>query len=171
MNITRTASTTTNKKVLRKRSVMNCVGPILVTLGFIFNLYTVLIYFVFPNTDLIKWEFKVRDKKEGIWVHYSLFLIYLVLLLLTIWSFLAAACTDPGYLPNEKRTYDKTSLGKRECFLWNYLDKLEGGPEVAAAILRLQRLKSVEEIAKPPDEKDAPIVRLTQSGDEEAGSS
>ena len=99
--------------------------------------------------------------EDGTWIHYSLFLIYLVLLLLTIWSFLAAACTDPGYLPKEKRTYDKTSLGKHECFLWNYLDKLEGGPEVTAAILRLQRLKSVEEITKPPDEKDAPIVRLT----------
>ena len=127
-----------------------------------------LIYFVFPNTNLIKWEFKVRDRKEGIWVHYSLFLIYLILLLLTIWSFVAAACTDPGYLPREKRTYDKTSLAKREHLLWNYLDKLEGGPEVAAAILRLQHLKSVEGSTKPPDEVDSPLLQLTRSCDEAA---
>ena len=125
-------------------------------------------YFVFPNTDLVKWEFKVKDKKKGIWVHYSLFVIYLLLLFLTIWSFLAAACTNPGYIPREKRTYDKTSLAKREQVLWNYLDKLEGGPEVAAAILRLQYLKSVEESAKQQDEMDVPMMQLTRSSDEEA---
>ena len=119
-----------------------------------------LIYFVFPNTDLIKWEFKVRDKKEGTWAHYSLFIIYLILLFLTIWSFLAAACTEPGYVPREKRTYDKTSLAKREQVLWNYLDKLEGGPEVATAILHLR--------AKQEEEMDVPIMQLTRSSDEEA---
>ena len=147
---------------------MNRVGPLLVTLGFIFNLYTVLIYFVFPYTNLTKGEFKVRDRQGGIWVHYSLFLVYLILLFLTIWSFLAAACTDPGYLPKKKRTYDKTSLPKRELLLWNYLDRLEGGPEVAAAILRLQNLKSVEGSAKSTDEIDAPMLQLTRSCDEAA---
>ena len=77
-------------------------------------------FYVFPYTDIMKWdEDHVSDRSRT--VHICFFCLYLVLLFMTFWSFLSASCTDPGYVPRNITTYDKTKLLKRELLLWNYI--------------------------------------------------
>ena len=108
------------EKSAGKRLKMNTIGPILVCMVLFFNLYAVLYFYVFPYTDLMKWDEDHVSAKSRI-VHYCFFSLYLVLLFMTFWSFLSASCTDPGYVPRNITTYDKTKLLKRELLLWNYI--------------------------------------------------
>ena len=111
------------EKSARTRSKMNTIGPMLVFMVLIFNLYAVLYFYVFPYTDLLKWDEDHVNQRSRI-IHISFFCLYLVLLFVTIWSFLMASCTDPGYVPRNITTYDKTKLLKRELLLWNYIQML-----------------------------------------------
>ena len=108
------------EKSARAKAKMNTIGPILVLMVLMFNLYAVLYFYVFPYTDLVKWDEDHVSQRSRI-VHYILFCLYLVLLFMTIWSFIMASCTDPGYVPRNITTYDKTKLLKRELLLWNYI--------------------------------------------------
>ena len=101
---------------------MNCIGPCIVILCLMLNMWTVLLFFVFPYTDALTLNFQLQN--EGFWLHYSAFAIYFVLLVLTIWSFLAAACLDPGTVPKNKAAYDKAKLSSRDLILWSYLERL-----------------------------------------------
>ena len=56
-------------------------------------------------------------------IHYTFFSIYFVLLMLTVWSYLAAKCADPGFVPRNALHYDKSLLPIREYHLWNYLQR------------------------------------------------
>ena len=57
-------------------------------------------------------------------LHYSFFSLYIVLFFLTIWSFLAACCSDPGYVPKDLQQYNKDNLCAREFLLWTYLERI-----------------------------------------------
>ena len=47
---------TNMQKELRARSKMNCVGPVMVTIVLVFNLYAVMYFYVFPYTDILDWD-------------------------------------------------------------------------------------------------------------------
>ena len=42
---------------------MNTVGPILVTIVLIFNLFSVMYFYVFPYTDLLDWDADIVTDK------------------------------------------------------------------------------------------------------------
>ena len=107
---------------------MNCIGPCIVIFCLMLNMWTVLLFYVFPYTDLLNLDFKLEN--GGVWLHYSVFAAYVVLLTLTIWAFVAAACSDPGTIPKNKGTYDKTKLSSREQMLWSYLERLGYSPDL-----------------------------------------
>ena len=111
------------ERVLRAKSKMNKIGPVLICACLIFNLYAVLYFYVFPFTDILDWDADIAH--EGpMAVHYTLFGIYFALFCMTIWSFIMASCTDPGYVPRNLINYDKAKLPKRELLLWNYIENL-----------------------------------------------
>ena len=102
---------------------MNTFGPILVCMVLIFNLYAVMYFYVFPYTDLLEWDADIVNQ-TSLTIHYIFFSLYLVLFLMTIWSFVVASCTDPGYVPRNIKNYDKAKLPQRELLLWNYIEYL-----------------------------------------------
>ena len=61
------------------------------------------------------------------WIHYTLFTIYFLLLSMAIWSFIVASCSDPGYIPHDYTKYDVTLLNKREQILMKYLNRIGQG--------------------------------------------
>ena len=65
---------------------------------------------------------------QGMALHYSLFGVYVGLFALTVWSFLAACCSDPGYVPKDLQHYDKENLPNRELLLWTYLERIGINP-------------------------------------------
>ena len=95
---------------LRARSRMNCIGPSVIIFCFVLNLWTVLIFYVFPFTSVFNFDLDVIDQTDGLQIHYIVFAFYVLLLTLTMWSFIAAACLDPGKVPSRKTSYDKASL-------------------------------------------------------------
>ena len=106
----------------RKRRKMNVVGPILVSVSIILNVWTVLVYFVFPYTDLIIVNYQVAHEKSMV-AHYILAAIYFLLLLMTIWSYLAARCSEPGYVPTKATEYNIARVSERDRTLWEYLKR------------------------------------------------
>ena len=97
---------------------MNVVGPILILLSFSLNIYTMLIYFVFPYTSVLIMNYK-HDHSLNMALHYCLFGIYTILMALTIWSYLAASCADPGFVPSGATGYDKDLFSTLEKKLWS----------------------------------------------------
>ena len=77
---------------------MNVVGPILISIAIMLNLWTVLVFFVFPYTDIVTVNYK-KTEETGMIVHYILAGIYFVLLFMTVWSYLQARFSEPGYVP------------------------------------------------------------------------
>ena len=108
---------------------MNWIGPCIVIFCLLLNMWTVAIFFVFPFTDFIDSKLQISSN-GGSSIHYVLFSIYLVLLILTIWSFISASCLDPGTVPKNKTTYEKSKLSQREHLLWNYLERLGFSPDL-----------------------------------------
>lgn len=108
----------------RCRAFVNKIGPFLITFSLTCNLYTVLIYFVFPYTSVLNIDFKLEESDDGIILHYALFGVYMVLFVLTLWSFLAASCSDPGYVDHGYDIYEKENMPKNERLLWDYLEAL-----------------------------------------------
>ena len=90
---------------------MNSIGPVLVYICLLFNLYAVIYFYVFPLNGLLD--------SDDVFIS-----IYLLLFIMTIWSFIAASCTDPGYVPRDLTNYDSAKLSKRELLLWNYIENL-----------------------------------------------
>ena len=117
------------KRQLRPRSRSNTFGRIAICLSFFLNLWTVLIYFLFPYADQkdVIWGFNYLDKTDRPITHYCFLLVYLILYVLTVWSFIEASCRDPGYVPHDKKSYDTTLLLQREQILWIYLQKIGRG--------------------------------------------
>ena len=102
---------------------MNTIGPTLVTIVLIFNVYAVMYFYVFPYTDILNWDADIVKDESKI-IHYTLFAFYVILLLMTVWSFVTASCTDPGYVPRNITNYDSAKLPERELLLWNYIKQL-----------------------------------------------
>ena len=102
----------------------------------LFNLYALLFFYVFPFTDLLQWDAD-PVKPESLRVHYIFFSIYVLFFIMTIWSFISASCTDPGFVPRTVNSYDKTKLPKREQLLWNYLEELKLDPDKEVDIEKL----------------------------------
>ena len=100
-----------NNRQLRARSKMNTIGPVLVYICLLFNLYAVIYFYAFPLRSLLDSDM-------------AFILIYFLLFFMTLWSFIAASCTDPGYVPRDLTDYDKAKLSKRELLLWNYIENL-----------------------------------------------
>ena len=101
---------------------MNRIGPIIILVSFLMNIYTMLVYFVFPYVDWINFKDDLNPNSKV--VHLSLTAFYLFLLCMTFWSYLNARCSDPGYVPKDATKYDKGLLGKNEKIIWSYLEKL-----------------------------------------------
>ena len=72
---------------MRAKSKMNRIGPLLVCLCLIFNLYAVMYFYVFPYTDLLNWDADIVAQDSMV-IHYTFFGLYLVLLAMTVWSFI-----------------------------------------------------------------------------------
>ena len=102
---------------------MNKIGPVLVGTCLFFNLYAVMYFYMFPYTDVLDWDLD-EPTRDSMVIHYIFFGLYCVLLLMAIWSFITASCTDPGYVPRTITNYDKNKLLKRELLLWNYIERL-----------------------------------------------
>ena len=100
---------------------MNRIGPCLIIFSLLLNAYTVLLFFVFPFTDLgaIDWKDTIREPN---WLHYSLFGIYSLLLVLTLWSFITASLSNPGYISKTKQAYDKQQMRARDRNLVKFLE-------------------------------------------------
>ena len=111
-------------RVPRPRSRSNTVGFAAMCLAFVLNFFTVLIYFFFPYTDWLNVDITYIDKDDNALYHYILLSIYLIFFVLTIWSFFAASCSDPGFVPAGKKTYNPMLLLQREQILWTYLSKI-----------------------------------------------
>ena len=90
---------------------MNTIGPILVYICLLFNLYAVIYFYAFPLRSLLDSDIIFLS-------------LYLLLFTMTMWSFISASCTDPGYVPRSLTDYDKTKLSKRELLLWDYIENL-----------------------------------------------
>ena len=88
---------------------MNRIGPVLILACLIFNLYAVLYFYVFPFTDILDWDADIVFE-GSMAVHYSVFGLYFLLFCMTVWSFIMASCTDPGYVPRDLTNYDKARL-------------------------------------------------------------
>lgn len=99
---------------------MNVIGPTLTTVSILLNIWTVLVYFVFPYTDYLIVNYKVENKGSMV-VHYILAAIYFILLFMTIWSYLAARFSEPGYVPPDAKEYNKGWIPTRERSLWEYI--------------------------------------------------
>ena len=99
---------------------MNTIGPILISISILLNLWTVLVYFIFPYSDLITINYKQVDEVSMI-AHYFLAGIYFILLFMTVWSYLAARWSEPGYVPCQANQYDKELFPDRERMLFEYL--------------------------------------------------
>ena len=97
-------------------------GPVLVSLSILLNFWTVMVYFVFPYTNLIIVNYE-RVNKPSMWAHYILAIIYFILLFMTVWSYLAARCTEPGYVPSDAVGYEVNKLPDKERILWDYLQR------------------------------------------------
>ena len=98
---------------------MNVVGPILIWFSFAFNIYTVLIYFVLPYTKFADYERVPSDVDKVI--HFVLFALYSVLILMTMWSFMAVKCTDPGFVPRNATAYENGNFPLVERILhWQF---------------------------------------------------
>ena len=108
-------------KQLRAKSTMNTVGPVLVIMCLLFNLWSICFFYVFPFTDVIYFDLNIT-KRDALVTHYTFFSVYVLFLFMTIWSFIVASCTDPGYVPRNINTYDPAKMSKREQLLWNYLE-------------------------------------------------
>ena len=108
----------------KKRRVMNTIGPLLVVVSILLNIWTVLIYFVFPYTDWIFLNYQ-RVRVTDIGWHYALAAIYFILLFMTVWSYLAARYFEPGFMPRDARGYEVEKLPDKERILWQYLEKHE----------------------------------------------
>ena len=103
---------------------MNTIGPMLVLLSMLLNIWTVMTYFLFPYTSWIFMDYKeVHSNNIGIGWHYTLAAIYFILLFMTVWSYLAAKCFEPGFVPRNIRGYEPENLPDRERMLWQYLEK------------------------------------------------
>ena len=57
------------------------------------------------------------------WVHYILAIVYFILLIMTVWSYLAARFCEPGYVPRDAKNYTDEKLPARERMLWDYLKR------------------------------------------------
>ena len=91
------------RRVPRPRSRANTVGLVAMWVAFFLNFFTVLIYFFFPYTEWLDVDIAYLDKDDDPLYAYIMLIIYLVLFTLTIWSFFAASCSDPGYVPAGKK--------------------------------------------------------------------
>ena len=96
-------------KELRPRSIFNTINPVVIFLGYGLNLWTVLVFYVFPYTDALR-EVTFTVDLDNDAFHYSFFAVYLVFWLMALWSFIAAVFSDPGRIPREARNYDQARL-------------------------------------------------------------
>ena len=134
---------------------MNICGPISVTIVLVFNVYAVMYFYVFPYTDILDWDADIVTENSKI-IHYTLFACYVILLLMTIWSFITASCTDPGYVPRNITNYDSAKLPERELLLWNYIKQLGIDPNYESG------LQSMNEAHHASNSEDA--AELAASG-------
>ena len=105
-----------------KRRKMNCIGPTLVILSVCLNMWMVMFFFVLTETDF-GFVFYKHPWSESFPLHVSLAVIYFVLVFMTVWSYLTAKCTEPGFVPRKATSYDKEKLPDKERMLWEYLQK------------------------------------------------
>ena len=101
---------------------MNWVGPTLLTVSLILQFYSMLIFYVFPFTDIlgINWD---KDFNEPSPLHIALFIIYFILFFLAVWSLIVAGCSDPGFVSKNKRSYEQEWMSKRDQTLIDFLEK------------------------------------------------
>ena len=97
------------KKAIRARSKFNRINPLIIFLSFMLNLWTLLIYCIFPYTPILNTQ-TFKFDSQGMMAHYILFGTYFVLFTMSLWSFMVASFSNPGYIPRHYREYDRTKL-------------------------------------------------------------
>ena len=90
-------------------------------MSFILNFYTVLVYFIFPFTDFVINNY-THDKPKSSAAHFTLAFVYFIFLFLTFWSYMAARCADPGYVPRDFKSYNTSLFSTLERNLWDLLE-------------------------------------------------
>ena len=105
-----------------KRRKMNCIGPTLVIVAVILNVWMIMFFFVLTESDF-GFVFYEHPWSESFPLHVTLAVIYFVLVFMTVWSYLTARCSEPGYVPKKALSYDKEKLPDKERMLYEYLKK------------------------------------------------
>ena len=72
------------------------------------------------------------------WVHYCLAIVYFILLFMTIWSYMAARCCEPGFGPRDAKSYNDEKLPAKERMLWDYLKRHGAFKQLQADLVQQQ---------------------------------
>ena len=113
-----------------------------------------MVYFIFPYSDLVYVNYKHENEASQV-VHYILAGIYFLLLIMTVWSYLTARCSEPGYVPEYATEYDKEFLPDRERMLFEYLQSHGAFRQLQADVIRSSQEISEAMIIR--SESEAPV--------------